>query len=462
MSTEIYYKSDNSSAIGKSWIEKQGKNNLSAATAGRVLEEDEEVIAEQRNAFLKEKLIGLIEDGQEDNDDNLNFAKRFNALVQEENFQKGLNSSLKDEKRGRGMNPSEYDDIVKLPNTFNFNESNKNLKKDVNLIEFEDSGEVQNFQKLNEKPAKQTNPFTVPDNLAEQNSSQDLYSESTRQLNTFPPNDDFGKLHNSINVNRQSTNKPAIITPTDDFGKLHNSINVNKHPWNKPAIITPTDDFGKLYNSINVNRPPVKKPTIIRPVDGFGEQKNSQDVNKQPTKQPKLIDPTEDFAKLHNSLSCNMPNEKTSNVYRDNDHLEKRYNTLKDDFYSEKLFNDAHKTDNYESKDGNHELQYLYDESRKNQNHKNDFIIYVLNYYEKNYKPPKREELKKVSSQKDYNGESRLSLLKRKRKGLTVWIMKMLNKCDKIYEQQMLSLFSSMSDKDENDSENNRTFIHKL
>ncbi|EUD64020.1 hypothetical protein C922_05595, partial [Plasmodium inui San Antonio 1] len=217
--------SNESSAIGKSWIEEQGKNNLSAATARRVLKEDEEVIAEQRNALLKEKLIGLIEDGQEDNDDNLNFAKRFNALIQEENFQKGLNPSLKDENGKREMNPSEYDDIVKLHNTFNFNESNKNLKKDVNLIEFADSGKVQNFQKLNDTAEKQTNPFTIPDNLAKQNSSQNLYSESARQLNTFPPNDDFGKLHNSINVNMQSTNKPAIITPTDDFGKLHNSIN---------------------------------------------------------------------------------------------------------------------------------------------------------------------------------------------------------------------------------------------
>ncbi|VUZ98538.1 Plasmodium exported protein, unknown function [Plasmodium vivax] len=632
--------SNESSATGKSWIEEHGKNNSLAARAGRVLREDEEVIAEQRNAFLKEKLIGLIEDGEEETDDNFNFAKRFNALIQEENFQKGLNSLMKDENKKRQMNPYEYDDdIVKLHNTFNFKDNNKNVDKDVNLIEFEDFGKVQNLQKLNNQPAKQTNPFTVSNDYAKQSSSQNLYSDSAKRVNKLAPSDDFGKLHNSINVNKQPVNKPTIIaptddfeklhnsinvnkqptdkptaiTPSDDFEKLHNSINVNKQPTDKPTAITPSDDFGKLHNSINVNRQPVKKPTIIRPVDGFGKQQNYQNVNKQSTKEPSLVDSTDDFEKLHNSLSYKKPNEKRSSAYRDNDNFEKRYSTLKDDFYSEKLFNSAYKKGNYESKDKAHELSYYDDEPRRHQNYKNDFsdlkkngrpnahfdkmyndllkgtnfesekrvlkyvddqprngsgkplidfsedfpknsyerysndvrkspytksrssalsyaqnvekilnklkyfsnvetavrelkndpsfkkilnelqngnalerlfyvlkysddseeiiselkksdniekLIYVLNHYENNSQPPKRETIKKASSKKDYDGNSKLSLLNIKKKKIILWITKMFNKFDKMYEDQLLSLFSSDLDDDENDSSEHKKILH--
>ncbi|GAB68675.1 hypothetical protein PCYB_141020 [Plasmodium cynomolgi strain B] len=488
------------------------------------------------------------------------------------------------------MNTYEYDDTVKLHNTFNFNDKNKNLNKDINLIEFEDFGKVEYFQKLNNKPAKETNPFTVPNNFTTQNSSQNLYSESAKQFNTF--------------------------APTNDFGKLHNSINVNKQPSNKPTAITPTSDFEKLHNSINVNRQPVKKPNIIRADDGFGKQQNSQNVNEQATKETNSIDPTEDFAKLHNSLNFfNKPKEKISNVYRDNDNFEKRYSTLKDDFYSEKLFNSAYEADYYQSKDKTHEVQYFYDEPKKHQNYKNDFsdlkkngrpnahfdkmyndllkgnnfesekrvlkqvddhpkkgsgkplidlsedvpknsseknpndigkspytknrsnalsyakniekilnklkyfnnvetavdelkndpsfkkildelqngnglerlfyvlkysddsegilselkkndniekLIYVLNYYEKNSEPQKKEELKKVASKKDHNGNNKLSLLNVKKKKLKVWITKLFDKFDQMYEDQLLSLFSSEFDNDGNDSTDNKKFLHTL
>ncbi|ANQ09629.1 Uncharacterized protein PCOAH_00037330 [Plasmodium coatneyi] len=342
--------SNESSAIDKSRIEEHGKNNSLAARAGRVLREDEEVIAEQRNAFLKEKLIGLIEDGQENPDDNFNFAKRFNALIQEENFQKGLNSLMKDENKSRQTNPYEYDDnIAKWHNTFNFNGNNKNPKKDVNLIEFEDFGKVEYFQKLNNKPQKQTNPFTVTKNSTGKSGSSNLYSPSAKQVNT-------------------------VTTPTVDFEKLHNSINVNRQPAKKETITTPTVDFEKLHNSINVNRQPAKKPTIVPPVDSLGKQQNSQNVNKQPTKEPKPIDPTDDiFAKLQNTLILNKPIGETLNLYRDNDDSDKSYNTLNDDLYYQNLFNSACKAYSYESDDITHDSQYFYEEPRRYPNYKNDY-----------------------------------------------------------------------------------------
>ncbi|CAA9990611.1 Plasmodium exported protein, unknown function [Plasmodium knowlesi strain H] len=632
--------SNEASAVSTSRNEEHGKNNTSAAEAGRVLREDEEVIAEQRNAFLKEKLIGLKEDGQEDLNDNLALAKRFNALIQEENFQKGLNSLTTDENKKRQMNSYEYDEnIQKLHNIFNSNANNRNPKKDINLMEFEDFGKVEYFQKLSNKPQKQTNPFTVTNNSTKQNGSSNLYSENTKEVNTHAPTSYFENLHNSMNVNRQPANKGTTTAPTSYFENLHNSMNVNRQPANKgtttaptsyfenlhnsmnvnrqPAnkgtTTAPTSYFENLHNSMNVNRQPAKKTTIIHPADRFGEQQNSQNVNKLPTAFPNSLDTTDIFAKLHNSLNFDKPKEKTLNLYSDNDNSENSYSTLDDDFYSHNIFNGGYKTGNYESEDiGRQGFQYLYDEPWRHQNYKNYFndleengtantyfnkryndlvgennfeserkglrnvdgqqrnglqkplidssehfpkgsyekntndmtnnpytanrisalayaqnvekllnklkyfnnvetaveelkndanfkkildelqngnglerlfyvlkysddsegilselkkndniekLIYVLNYYENNSKTPPKKELKNVASKKDKKGKFKLSLLKIKKKKLIGFITKIFSKFDKMYEDQLLSIFSSELD---NDSTDNQKFFHLL
>ncbi|KJP90146.1 hypothetical protein AK88_00315 [Plasmodium fragile] len=340
--------SNESSAIGKSRIEEHGKTNTLVARGGRVLREGGEVIAEERNIFLKEKLGGVIEYGQEDTDHNSNFPKGFNMLIQKENVQNGLNSLFKNEYKKRPKSPYESDyNVVDVHNTSKFNDNNKNLKEDINLIELEDFEKVQFFQKLNNKPAEETNPFTVPNKFTEPNSPPNTYNESAKQVNTSAPTDNVEEIHNTINVNTQPTNKPSSMDSTLDFSKLHNSINVSRPPANKPSSIDPTLDFSTLHNSTNVSRPRANKPSSI--------------------------DPTLDFAKIHNALSSTMPKPKTSHVYRDNYYFGNGYSTLKDDFYYDQLFNSPYKTDNYESTELPHTSYSLYDDSIRYGHYKNYF-----------------------------------------------------------------------------------------
>ncbi|GAW83215.1 Plasmodium exported protein, unknown function [Plasmodium gonderi] len=516
----IYQCSNETFSCGKTWNKESNNNSTLCVRVARGLREDEEMLTEQRNAYLKEKLISIIEDVEEDDaDDNVNFAKRFNSLIQEEKFQKGLNSLIKQENKKKQMNPYEYDDdFVKFHNSFIFN-GNKNDNKNINLIDLEDYQKVQNNKNINKHPTKEPNLHANTSDFEKLHNSFNFKKQSTVEPNPFSTTRDFEKLHNSFNFKKQPTKETNPFVTTSNFEKQQNFINLKKSSAEPSNSQNTNDDFEKRYNALkddyysdklfngaykNENNDLKEKTQHFNTFDGkkimhkiskndFDDLKKNERTNTQFDKMYsgllknttfeaekrvlKLVDdyPKDEVEKPLIDIAENTrttSSEKKTNVVGNNPYTENRKNALSYAQNMHKLLNklkyynnvetaiDALKNDDrfkkileeLQQNNGMEKLLYILkysDDSEEilSELKKSDNIeklVYVFNYFENNSISHKKEVSKDNS-----NISSKLSSLSAKKKKTIMWLMKMLIKFDKMYEDQLLSIFSSDLDDEE-------------
>lgn len=392
-----------STTLGKSWFKNYNAINPLGVRGGRLLKGEAYLRMDQRNAYLKEKLMGIIDEG----DDDITFAKRFNSLIQEDRFKKGLNSVEYNGNYEDDLNTEEYDYIE---GDFG--------KKDHLLVN------------VQEEPENQYDLINFDDDYYYENEQQQLpfNNYAKQKSNSFDIQNNFSNLHNSFKENMNNGKQLEPQNKGSEFEKLHNSFNPLKNMGNKSNTDKPQSEFEKLHNVFNPLKDMGKKTNTAKPQSEFEKLHNSFKFNNDSENKSQIIKPASEFENLHNSFKFNNGSGKKSQPGKLEDDFEKRLRELKDDFYADKLFkNTSGHYDHYQTlfgaynkKDGsNFELNNL----NKN-NLSNDFGKVTHNLNKQNNFDSEKRELKLVddysfhtdkkysSLKKDPSIENRSSALK--------------------------------------------------
>ncbi|SBT31568.1 Plasmodium exported protein, unknown function [Plasmodium ovale wallikeri] len=406
-----------STTLGKSWFKNNNGINSLGVRGGRLLKGEAYLRMDQRNAYLKEKLKGIIDEG----DDDITFAKRFNSLIQEDHFKKGLNSVAHNGNYEDDLDTEEYDyidgDFGKNDHLLVNVQEEPGNKYD--LINFDDDYYYENEQQQlprNNYAQQKSNSFHFQNKFSNLHNSVKGNIKNGKQLEPQNKGSEFEKLHNVFNPHKDMEKKTNTAKPQSEFEKLHNSFKFNNDSKNKSQGIKHESEFEKLHNVFNPHKDMEKKTNTAKPQSEFEKLHNSFKFNNDSKNKSQGIKHESEFEKLHNSFKFNNGSVKKPQPGKLEDDFERRLRELKDDFYADKVFkNTSGHYDHYQTlfgafnkKDGsNFELNNL----NKN-NLSNDLGKVTYNLNKQNNFDSEKRGLKLVDDYSSYTDKKYSSLKK--------------------------------------------------
>ncbi|SBT72496.1 Plasmodium exported protein, unknown function [Plasmodium ovale] len=375
----VNYYSDESTTLGKSWFKNNNGINSLGVRGGRLLKGEAYLRMDQRNAYLKEKLKGIIDEG----DDDITFAKRFNSLIQEDHFKKGLNSVAHNGNYEDDLDTEEYDyidgdfgkndhllvnvqeepgnkyDLINFDDDYYYENEQQQLPRNnyaqqkSNSFHFQNKfSNLHNSVKGNIKNGKQLEPQNKGSEFEKLHNVFNPHKDMEKKTNTAKPQSEFEKLHNSFKFNNDSKNKSQGIKHESEFEKLHNVFNPHKDMEKKTNTAKPQSEFEKLHNSFKFNNDSKNKSQGIKHESEFEKLHNVFNPHKDMEKKTNTAKPQSEFEKLHNSFKFNNDSknksqgikhesefEKLHNVFNPHKDMEKKTNTAKPQSEFEKLHN---------------------------------------------------------------------------------------------------------------------------
>ncbi|KAI4834566.1 hypothetical protein MKS88_005240 [Plasmodium brasilianum] len=262
----VSHYSNESSPFGKLWNKKnnQSSNSLKIG-ASRLLKGQADVIDEQRNAYLREQLMGMLDNTEDD----ITFAKQFNVLMKENSGQNEFNKYANVDK---SMDACNYDG------------------------EF---SKIYNLYVNNNNSEKKSNPIYVKDDLAKKNNSL-KQDNNTSKRNTQNSGNDFENLHNSFKFNMKSSgnrnkqkNESSLSKKSDSstsLAKTANSPNINMHNKSDKEKYSLKEDSTSLANRANALKYAQNIQILLNKFKYFNNMETAVSELKKDSKTKKLID----------------------------------------------------------------------------------------------------------------------------------------------------------------------------